>query len=181
MRTRVWNNLANVKFKALYTAQCSRWAYLGGNCYSFILAFASASSVATWAIWKLYPALWASIVGVAQLLHVAKPYVSFIGNDKDYLEMSFEFEGLYLEYERLWYDLENVRIESAQAEKQFYALRQKEIEIEKSHKHIGWWPRFEFLMQRIQRDTNTALALNFEQGVQDEQRKATVSTTAAAV
>ena len=104
---------------------------------------------------------------MAQILHLAKPYVSFIGKDRDFLEMSFEFESLYLKYERLWYDFEDDRVDITQAERQFYSLRQEELKIDQRHKNAHC-PRCDFLMLRILRETETALALNFEQGVQNE-------------
>jgi len=178
MRTRIWNNLANIKFKALYTDACDKWASAAGRSYSFTLAFASATSVATWALWQQYPVLWAFIVGAAQVLHLAKPYVPYVGNEKDYLAMSFEFEGLYLEYERLWYDFENVKLKEPEVERRFYALREKEISIEKTHKNARC-PSFEFLMRRAQQETDNVLALNFAQGAHNERPEAATATTAA--
>jgi hypothetical protein len=88
MRTRVWNNLANIKFKALYTSECSNLAGTCGRIYSFLFAFTSTSSAATWAIWNRYPFFWAFIVGFSQLLSVIKPHIPFVKNDKAYLVKS---------------------------------------------------------------------------------------------
>lgn len=49
---RIWNNLANIKFKALYTCECSRIAGLSGRALSFLLALTSASSVGAWTLWQ---------------------------------------------------------------------------------------------------------------------------------
>lgn len=160
MRTRVWNNMANIKFKAIYTGECSRLAERAGRSYSFFLSFASASSVAAWAIWQQVPWLWAGIVALSQVLHIAKPYLPFMKHDKDFLEMSFELEYLYLEYERLWVAFDDDRLSEAEAEKQFYVLREREIKIEQSHKQTHC-PRFKRLIERVEQDAKTALALNF--------------------
>jgi hypothetical protein len=163
MRLRLWNNLANVKFKVFYCSRCSSLAGRYGRLYSFFLSFASAGSVATWAIWKQYPGVWAVVAAVAQVLHVAKSYIPFLGAEKDFLEMSFDFERLYLLYERLWYDLENERISPADAESLFYQYREKEIEVERTHK-ASPCPERARLMRKAQSDTYTSLALNFETG-----------------
>ncbi|NQT91335.1 MAG: hypothetical protein HQ559_01140 [Lentisphaerae bacterium] len=160
MRTRIWNNMSNIKFKAVYTGECSGRADLIGRTYSFFLSFASASSVAAWAFWESVPGLWASIVATAQALHLAKPYVPFMKHDKDFLEMSFEFEHLYLEYERFWVAYDDDRIPEEEAETKFYELREKGIEIEERHKQARC-PRFKQLMAMADRDVKTALALNF--------------------
>jgi len=161
IRTRVWNNLANIKFKGFYCGRCSSLASRCGRSYSFFLAFASAGCVAAWAIWRELPGLWAAIVAIAQALHIAKPYIPFLGSDKDFLEMSFDFERLYLEYERLWYDLENGVISEEQAEEAFYEYRHREVEIERTYKAVRC-PEMRFLLSRALRDTETALALNFD-------------------
>lgn len=163
MRERVWKNLANIKFKASY---CNRYAALADRCgrfYSFVLAFASAGSVAAWAFWKHYPGLWAAIVAVAQVLQVAKPYIPFLGRSMDYLSMSFDFEKLYLLYERLWYDMEDERIGSEAADKLFYEFREREMEIERLHKAYDCRD-LKFLVRKALHDSNIALALNFNTG-----------------
>ena len=152
--------MANIKFKAIYTNECSRRADLTGRGYSFFLSFASASSVAAWAIWQAVPTLWASIVALAQILHLAKPYLPFMKYEKDLLEMSFEFESLYLEYDRFWVAYEADRLSDEEVESKFYELRVKEIEIEKMHKQTHC-PRFRKLIAKAEQDAKTALALNF--------------------
>lgn len=154
--------MANIKFKAIYTGECSRQADLIGRGYSFFLAIASASSIAAWSIWKTIPGLWACLVGFGQLLHLAKPYLPLIKSDKDFLEMSFAFESLYLEYERFWVAYDEDRMPEDDVDARFYALREKEIAIEKMHKHAQC-PRFQKLIAKAEQEAKTCLALNFSQ------------------
>ncbi|MDZ4198433.1 MAG: hypothetical protein U1E27_04015 [Kiritimatiellia bacterium] len=155
--------MANIKFKAFYCSRCSSLAGTCGRAYSFFLAFASTGSVAAWAIWRQHSAVWAIIVAVAQVFHIAKPYIPFLGKETDFLVMSFDFERLYLQYERLWYDFEGDRIQADEAEVIFYQYREREIEIEQTHKSSSC-PEIGFLIRKAQRETDSALALNFETG-----------------
>lgn len=159
MRNRIWFHMANIKFKAIFTYECYRLAESLGRYYSLFLSFASATSVAAWAMWKQYPTVWATVVALAQLLHIAKPYVPLIKHDKDFLEMSFSFESLYLESEKLWSAFEGESISNEAAESQFYTLREKELSIEKSHKQ-AIFPRFKFLTNYAVDETSKALARN---------------------
>lgn len=163
MRERIWYSLTNVKFKALYTCECSKIAERYGRLTSFILAVASASSIATWAVWKQVPIVWAAIIAGGQLLHIGKDYLPSIKNDKAFLEMSFEYEFLYLEYEQLWYAFEHKTVDETSAGQKFYQFRQKEVEIEKSHKDARC-PTPKRRMKRINEATNRALNMNFPQG-----------------
>ena len=161
MQDRIWNNLANIKFKALYTAHVSRSAYNAGNAYSFFLAFASASSVSAWAIWDKYPIVWASIVAISQILHIAKPYVPFIKGDKELMEMSLQYEFLYLIYERLWFDYRKDDCDKEGIEELFYSYREKEHDINTRFKHIVC-PEIKSLVSKADAETNKFLEANFK-------------------
>ena len=163
MRTRLWNNLANIRFKAFYCNRCSTFSGILGRTYSFFLSFVSAGCITAWAIWQQHPILWAIIVAIAQVLHIARPYIMFLKSEKDFLAMSFEFKHLYLSYERLWYDLENEIVTAELAEKKFYELREKEIQIERIYQST-YTPKINFLISKAQRDTDSELSLNFEIG-----------------
>jgi hypothetical protein len=136
----------------------SRRFYKLGNFYSFFLAFASASSVAAWALWKSYPTVWAGIVAVSQVLHIAKPYIPFIKNDKEFMEMSLLYETLYILYEKLWYGNENSNIDSI--ESKFYELRDQELDISQRYKHIIC-PEFNGLIKDSSKETAKELSLHF--------------------
>lgn len=164
MRERLWKYLVNIKFKALYTCECSKKADSYGRLYSFSIALASTGgSIATWAIWKDVPSLWAVIVAISQGLHVAKPYFPFIKNEKIYLEMSYDYESLYLELEKLWYSFESGNIVNDDAEKRFYKLREQELKIEKSHKGVHCLERDTWI-NKVTDSTYAALRINFSQG-----------------
>ena len=160
MRTRIWNNLANIQFKAIYTGKCARLADRASRACGFILAVASASSVAAWAIWQKLPWLWTGIVAGSQLLHLARPYLPFLKHDKAFLEMRFAFEHLYLDYEKFWIAFEDDRLSVVEAEERFYALREREIAIEEKYRRAPC-PRLQFLMAAAEQETTIALVFNF--------------------
>jgi len=153
MRERLWHNLQNAKFKATYLCELSKRATIWGNLYSFVLAFGTAGSVAAWAVWESFPVIWAVIVGISQFLHVAKPYIPFLKTDKEFMELSFKYESLYLCYEKLWFVLENEKEDEDSIEEQFYVLRDTEFEFLNNMKHI-YIPDFVGLAKR----TSSAVA-----------------------
>ena len=160
MRNRLWDNLQNAKFKSAYLSKVSKRAYVWGNAYSFFLAFASASSVAAWTVWSDVPGIWATIVAISQLLHIAKPYFPFLKNDRDFYEMSFQYESLYLDYERLWFKYENGKITEDETENIFYKSRESEMEIINKFKHIHC-PDFKNLANEVSNEVNAELARTF--------------------
>lgn len=160
MRDRIWINLANIKFKAIYTGKVSRFSYNTGNFYSFFLAFASASSVAAWAIWNKFPIAWAIIVTISQLLIIAKPYLPFVKSDREFADQSLLFDELYLAYEKLWFEYAKHNMSENQIEKKFYSLREKELDINNRFKHIVC-PKFKKIINAADEETNTYLQTHF--------------------
>ena len=167
MRNRLWNNLADIRFRACYAHAYSSFLRFCGGAYSFILSFASAASVATWAIWARYPSVWASIVAIAQVLHIAKPHLGFLKSEPEVLSMSFELEQLYLAYERLWNDCEHKIISESSAEERFYELREKEIDIDRMYRSATVLT-FGFLVSAAYKDTLSALSRNFGVEMKDD-------------
>ena len=161
MEDRIWTNLANIKFKCIYTSKVSTRSYHLGNFYSIFLAITSATSVATWAIWQIYPFVWASIVAISQVLHVVKPHIPFIKNDKEFIEQSLLFEALYLDYEKLWFDNFKVSRDNDEIEKQFYDLRRQEHDINTRFKHVVC-PNFKNLIKSSDIETNNFLNSNYK-------------------
>ncbi|MCX7012045.1 MAG: hypothetical protein NTW86_05680 [Candidatus Sumerlaeota bacterium] len=176
MRARIWNNMTNVRFKALYTAECSRMAGRISNVSSLVLALTSTAGVAGWAMWREYPSVWAVAIGLSQILQVVRPFFPFVKNERDFLEMSSEFGALYLEYERLWHRLEDGKIASEEAETDFLRLREKEVEIQRVHRQVHC-PRYEKMIERVFQETARALSINFQIGDSDDQRQACSAET----
>jgi len=160
MRDRIWNHLANVKFKAFYTDKCSTRFYHISNLISFVLAIASTGSVATWALWNKFPWIWSFIVAISQLLHVAKHHLPYLKYERDLIEMSIKYDDIYLKYEMLWYDYEQKKINGIQAEENFYKLRQNENKLENDYKTVRC-PEIKGIIKKAHLETLKSLKLHF--------------------
>jgi hypothetical protein len=71
--------------------------------------------------------------------------------------MSFDFEGLYLRYEQLWYDFRDSTIDESFAKTQINELRAREVEIEKAGVRC---PRIQRWMNRVATDAKSVLKLD---------------------
>jgi len=94
--------------------------------------------------------------------------------------MSFEFGNLYLRYERLWYDNEKGNFKDDVAEKRFYELRDKEIEIEKTHKQAPC-PRLNYIINKSQIEAYADLERNFKKEAKHEQRQTGTTTQTSTI
>jgi len=111
-------------------------------------------------MWDKFPELWASIVVISQILHIAKPYIPFIKNYREFNEMSLLYDSLYLLYEKLWFDYRKTNKDSKQIEKAFYSLRRKEHEISKRFKHIIC-PIMKGMIKESDNETDIILKTNY--------------------
>ena len=156
MRNRIWFTLSDKKYSAIYTAKLSKRSAMLGNNYSLFLALASASSVAAWSIWDIFPLVWAGIVTISQVLHIAKPYIPFIKNDKEFMEMSLLYDSLYLSLEKLWTDYEKKALKETTIENKYYEYCQKDIEISEKFKNLGI-PEIQSLINKSSIETRNFL------------------------
>lgn len=161
MRDRIWYNLQNSKFKCTYLSKTSNRSFVWGNTYSFFLAFASASSVAAWTVWNNVPAIWGGVVAISQVLYIAKPYIPFFKHDRDYMEMAHAYDNLYLAYEKLWYKFDGRNLTDEKAEKEFYVIREKELNLNSRFKHV-YVPSFNKLVGEASNETANELSLTFK-------------------
>ncbi|MHC4250793.1 MAG: hypothetical protein ACYS9X_16835 [Planctomycetota bacterium] len=129
MRDRIWFGLVDAKFRTQYLAECARRAAFWGSVFSIALALAFAPPIAAWAIWHEFPWAWAGVAMVAQTMHVVRPQLPLLKNEAAYGRMSVDFGKLFLKYERLWYRLEDDRIDLAACEARWSELRQEEEDI----------------------------------------------------
>jgi len=124
---------------------------------SVFLAICASAGIAGWSIWKDQAKIWAVVIGISQVVSVARPYMPFLKNESKFIGVSFELEALYLRYERLWYKLQGNPADTS-IESRFSKLREKGLEIEK---HGPQFPRFKRWIDRINKDKDNALRIDF--------------------
>ncbi len=129
MRERIWAELQDKKFQEIYTDKLSKRAHNLGNAYSLFLVFASSGSVAAWTIWDSVPGVWGTIVALSQFLHLAKPFVPWIKNEREYADLSILYGDIYLEYEELWCASERQEFSEDKVVEKYHLLRKKDQDI----------------------------------------------------
>jgi hypothetical protein len=126
LRKQIWTNLVNSKFKCFYLGHLitrSQRISLGINIF---LAVISLSSVSAWAIWKILPGLFTTLIATSNILMVIKPLLSYDKRIKELNEKLIMLEDVQFEYEKLWYKLESKAIMEADASKLYFEIYEKE-------------------------------------------------------
>jgi hypothetical protein len=130
-RTQIWNFLNDSKtnefLSSLIVKKYQKWDLFT----NIFLVFATSSSIATWAIWKEMPLLWAMIIAISQIVTLAKPYFLFPKYIKVFYEKSIQWQNLSLEIEELWHKIDNSIIDEAEASQIYFVLRKRCLAFDK--------------------------------------------------
>jgi hypothetical protein len=123
MRDQIWAGLVDLKFKgyclALLVDKFQRW----DRSINIYLAIASSGSIAAWAIWNNYPAVWGAIIALSQVLTVIKPYFPYFKYVKELNAKCSRVDVFNIEFEKLWYKMQNKKITEDMAVENYFELR----------------------------------------------------------
>jgi hypothetical protein len=128
MREKIWSNFIRTKYQALYLCYFNAYIRTFDRVANIIIAIASSGTIGAWLIWKQYPIIWASILGISQVTNIIKPLLPYL-KDKEALAESYIFyETLHLDYERLWIEYEADEDEQTATSK-YFQLKDKELQV----------------------------------------------------
>ncbi|MEM5775792.1 MAG: hypothetical protein AAGU05_12395 [Anaerolineaceae bacterium] len=77
MQDTFWDFFTEIKYKSSYFDAYRCCARRIDNSINFFTALLSATSIANWLIWGQHPKLWSVLIGVAQIIQIAKPYLPY--------------------------------------------------------------------------------------------------------
>jgi len=79
-------------------------------------------------IWKQYPVIWTSILGISQVTNIIKPLLPYLRIKEVLAESYIFYETLHLDYERLWIEYEADEDEQTTTSK-YFPLKDKELQV----------------------------------------------------
>ena len=127
IRTQVWNFMIDSKTNEYFSSLTVKYYQKWDLITNIFLVAVTSSSIAAWAIWKEFPLLWAIIIGLSQIMTLAKPYFLFPKYIKVFNEKSIHWQYNALELEELWHKLNNSLIEEVEVTKIYFELRKKSL------------------------------------------------------
>ena len=130
-RTLIWNFLVDSKtneyLSSLIVKKYQKWDL----CTNIFLVIATSSSIATWAIWKELPFLWAAIIAISQIITLLKPYFLFPKYIKVFYEKSILWQNISLELEELWHKFENNIVDKSKATDAYFEFKKRCLAFDK--------------------------------------------------
>jgi len=135
MKTRIWNELSQIKYNENYCvlllAYKKRWL----NNFNIVALIFSGAGVMGWGIWKEFPLVACIIIGTVQLLKLIQPHI--IPSEKK-IEQLMKVTDFYFDYynslEQLWH--KHPRLSEVELEQEYYLLKKTEKEANNILKEI---------------------------------------------
>ncbi len=124
MRDQIWKNFQNSIFKTYILEEMIRIYQERERYTNIVLAFASSGSVAAWAVWELFPMLWAGIIAASNVVLVIKPYFPYSKYLKEIREKKQNALSINLEFEKLWYKIQYDKLTEDEAMEEFFLIRE---------------------------------------------------------
>lgn len=123
IRDKIWYLLVDSKTNEKYSSLVVKKYQIYDLILNIFLALTTSSSIAAWAIWNKFSALWILIIGLSQVLMIIKPYFLFPKYIKVFNEKSIRWQQMTVELEQLWFELNEGNIKDKEASKTFFEFK----------------------------------------------------------
>lgn len=130
MRLRLWYELAQAKYSAIYVCNLIGRQRSILNLFNLTITIFSTAGIMGWKFWDDLPAVSCIIIAIISLTKLIQPHL--IPSDKqiEKLDKIADFYyDFYLRLEKIWFDYENNRLSDVDMLEQFQVLKQTEREI----------------------------------------------------
>jgi hypothetical protein len=129
MREIIWKTLCDLRFRGYYIALLIEKYQKRERILNIILAIASSGSIAAWAVWQKFPFVWGSIIALSQVITVIKPYLPYAKYVKELNPKCTKLDYLNLEFEMLFYKIQNDKIDEDAVEHSYRKLSDEILKV----------------------------------------------------
>lgn len=129
IRHRIWINLVNTKYQAIYLALLSVRYQKRERIINIFLAVLSSAGVASWFIWEQFATVWASLIALSHILLAIRPYLPYYKYTSSLNKASNDLTHIHFKFDRLFYNFDSGKIDSHLALKQIHKLSKEWLKI----------------------------------------------------
>jgi len=131
-QSRYWNEMVDLKRDAIYMALYAQRTETIDRWIEGTKAVAGVGSLGSWAYFKTYPEIWASIIVISQVFAALKEQLPYKKTLKSTSGLCNDLSALLLSAENDWFDVANGSLENEQIHKLRMALKRKIFEASKA-------------------------------------------------
>lgn len=110
VQDRYWKMLVQFRFHISFYREHLRFSVMFDRYFKLFIAIFTATSVASWGIWKTYTDVWAVIVALSQLAVIVNESLPYKGRISRLQELLGAMGKLFDQAENKWRDVENANV-----------------------------------------------------------------------
>ena len=103
-------------------------------------AISSNGAIAAWAVWHAYPFVWATIIGLAQLLDASKGVLGYTKSHRAAADLAVALEIIWIDARAEWSAIYHGQVNAADIPNRLAKLRKLLLDAERKHFPDGFEP-----------------------------------------
>lgn len=130
MQKKYWKFLVQLRSSIEFLDLYYEASYRKDRFINIVLAIASSASIATWAIWKQYTFIWATIIAFAQIVAVIKPFLPYHLRIEYIPTFTREAYKLFVACEREWFNVASGNLKEKEINTLLFGFKERYVLIE---------------------------------------------------
>ena len=130
MQEKYWKYMVQIKAWIFYLDVYTEDSYRWDRIINIVVAIASSTSVAAWAIWKKYSFVWSIIIAISQVLTTIKGFLPYSKRLKMLVPFMEDLKFLYNKIEYNWFKVASGDLSEDEINELLYSFKDEFANIE---------------------------------------------------
>lgn len=130
MQEKYWKYMVQIKAWIFYLDVYTEDSYRWDRIINIVLAIASSSSIAVWAIWQKYSFIWSIIIAISQVLTTIKGFLPYSKRLKMLVPFMEDLKFLYNKIEYNWFKVASGDLSEDEINELLYSFKDEFANIE---------------------------------------------------
>ena len=130
MQEKYWKYMVQIKAWIFYLDVYTEDSYRWDRIINIVVAIASSTSIAAWAIWKKYSFVWSIIIAISQVLTTIKGFLPYSKRLKMLVPFMEDLKFLYNKIEYNWFKVASGDLSEDEINELLYSFKDEFANIE---------------------------------------------------
>lgn len=130
MQEKYWKYMVQIKAWIFYLDVYTEDSYRWDRIINIVVAIASSTSIAAWAIWKKYSFVWSIIIAISQVLTTIKGFLPYSKRLKMLVPFMEDLKFLYNKIEYNWFKVASGDLSEDEINELLYSFKDELANIE---------------------------------------------------
>ena len=130
MQEKYWKYMVQIKAWIFYLDVYTEDSYRWDRIINIVVAIASSTSIAAWAIWQIYSFVWSIIIAISQVLTTIKGFLPYSKRLKMLVPFMEDLKFLYNKIEYNWFKVASGDLSEDEINELLYSFKDEFANIE---------------------------------------------------